>query len=108
MHLAIGDSLIKDRQLETSLEGETSGETLAEFSYATEDKHEHKDILKDGRYHVVVGNPPYVTVKDKKLNDEYRKTYFSCAGTYSLSVPFAECFFQLVYADPTNDEYGCV
>ena len=30
-------------------------------------------ILKRGRYHVVVGNPPYITVKDKALNEAYRE-----------------------------------
>ncbi|HEY5835159.1 BREX-2 system adenine-specific DNA-methyltransferase PglX [Streptomyces sp.] len=97
IHLAVGDSLIKARQLELTLEGEESGDPLAEFAYATEDIHEErfKGILEPGRYHVVVGNPPYITVKDKKLNELYRELYASCAGTYALSVPFAERFFQL-------------
>ncbi len=40
IQLAVGDSLIKARQLELTLEGEESGDSLAEFSYATEDVHE--------------------------------------------------------------------
>ncbi len=52
-------------------------------------------MLKPGRYDVVVGNPPYITVKDKKLNALYRELYASCVGKYALSVPFAEKFFQL-------------
>ncbi|MFD9615986.1 BREX-2 system adenine-specific DNA-methyltransferase PglX [Streptomyces virginiae] len=107
VHLAVGDSLIKARQLEFGLVGaggqgelefvdsEEQRDELAEFSYATEDVHEHKGILEQGRYDVVVGNPPYITVKDKKLNALYRELYKSCAGTYALSVPFAERFFQL-------------
>ncbi|MFI6304496.1 BREX-2 system adenine-specific DNA-methyltransferase PglX [Amycolatopsis thailandensis] len=98
IHLAVGDSLIKARQLELTLEDEESGDPLAEFSYVTEDVHEHPRILEQGRYHVVVGNPPYITVKDKNLNDLYRKLYASCAGSYALSVPFAERFFQLAKA----------
>lgn len=98
IQLAVGDSLIKDRQLELQLglgEEITAGDPLAEFSYATEDVHEYPGILKDGRYHVVVGNPPYITVKDKSLNQHYRGIYSSCHKEYQLSVPFAQRFFEL-------------
>ncbi|MYU02127.1 MULTISPECIES: BREX-2 system adenine-specific DNA-methyltransferase PglX [unclassified Streptomyces] len=102
IQLAVGDSLIKDRQLELQLGlaleeegGSASGDPLAHFSYATEDVHEHPGILEQGRYHVVVGNPPYITVKDKQLNQLYRELYDACAGTYALSVPFAQRFFEL-------------
>ena len=44
-----------------------------EFTYANEDVAEHPGILDRGRYHVVVGNPPYITVKDKVLNERYRR-----------------------------------
>lgn len=101
VHLAVGDSLIKDRQLELQLgfgseeEADAASDPLTEFSYATEDVHEYPGILEEGRYHVVVGNPPYITVKDKKLNQLYRELYNACAGTYALSVPFAQRFFEL-------------
>ncbi|MFF8386154.1 BREX-2 system adenine-specific DNA-methyltransferase PglX [Streptomyces kanasensis] len=101
IQLAVGDSLIKNRQLELQLglgfdeDGNAAGDPLAEFSYATEDVHEYPGILDQGRYHVVVGNPPYITVKDKKLNQLYRELYDACAGTYALSVPFAQRFFEL-------------
>jgi hypothetical protein len=97
IHLAVGDSLIKARQLGFEFDDLEAGDPLAEFSYSTEDIHEpeYKGILELGRYHVVVGNPPYITVKDKRLNELYRELYASCAGTYALSVPFAERFFQL-------------
>ncbi|MFJ7342451.1 BREX-2 system adenine-specific DNA-methyltransferase PglX [Streptomyces sp. NPDC101110] len=99
IQLAVGDSLIKDRQLELQLGlglgAEAAGDPLAEFSYATEDVHEYDRILEPGRYHVVVGNPPYITVNDKSLNQLYRELYDACAGTYALSVPFAQRFFQL-------------
>ncbi|WP_406045523.1 BREX-2 system adenine-specific DNA-methyltransferase PglX [Micromonospora sp. NBC_00898] len=91
LHLAVGDSLIKARQLD--LFGGV--DQLADFHYATEDVHEHPGILEERRYHVVVGNPPYITVKDKGLNDLYRLIYSACAGTYALSVPFSQRFFQL-------------
>ncbi|MCG3041808.1 BREX-2 system adenine-specific DNA-methyltransferase PglX [Streptomyces sp. S1A] len=109
IHLAVGDSLIKERQLEFTLIGEKSGDPLAEFSYATEDIHDHPGILEPGRYDVVVGNPPYITVKDKKLNALYRELYDSCAGKYALSVPFAERFFQLAKTgEPDGSGYGMV
>ncbi|MEE4595281.1 BREX-2 system adenine-specific DNA-methyltransferase PglX [Streptomyces sp. DSM 41524] len=109
IHLAVGDSLIKERQLELTLLGEESGDPLAEFSYATEDVHEYPGILEVGRYDVVVGNPPYITVKDKKLNALYRQLYASCEGTYALSVPFAERFFQLAkVGDSQGRRYGMV
>ncbi|MFC0003622.1 BREX-2 system adenine-specific DNA-methyltransferase PglX [Micromonospora siamensis] len=89
MHLAVGDSLIKRRQ--AMLFGE---DPMTEFAYATEDVREHSGILTPGRYHVVVGNPPYITVKDKGLNEAYREMYDACSGKYALSVPFAQRFFQ--------------
>ncbi|MFC8100271.1 BREX-2 system adenine-specific DNA-methyltransferase PglX [Streptomyces sp. NPDC057363] len=98
IQLAVGDSLIKDRQLELQLglgEEGAAGDPLAEFSYATEDVQEFPGILQQGRYHVVVGNPPYITVKDKVLNQLYRELYDACSGKYALSVPFAQRFFEL-------------
>ncbi|MFC8671170.1 BREX-2 system adenine-specific DNA-methyltransferase PglX [Streptomyces griseorubiginosus] len=109
IHLAVGDSLIKARQLELTLGDEDFGDPLAEFTYATEDVDEYPGILEQGRYDVVVGNPPYITVKDKKLNALYRELYASCAGTYALSVPFAERFFQLAkVGEPDGRGYGVV
>ncbi|MFG1879528.1 BREX-2 system adenine-specific DNA-methyltransferase PglX [Sphaerisporangium sp. NPDC049003] len=109
IHLAVGDSLIKARQLALKLGDEVPSDPLAEFAYATEDVHEHARILEPGRYHVVVGNPPYVTVKDKKLNELYRDLYDACAGTYALSVPFAQRFFELAKrGDADGRGYGMV
>ncbi|MER5535253.1 BREX-2 system adenine-specific DNA-methyltransferase PglX [Streptomyces mirabilis] len=108
VYLAVGDSLIKSRR---SQQGNLFGgvdegfvDDLAEFKYATEDVHEYPDILQLARYHVVVGNPPYITVKDKKLNELYRELYPACAGKYALSVPFAQRFFELA---KRGDAEGC-
>ncbi|MFG3590453.1 BREX-2 system adenine-specific DNA-methyltransferase PglX [Streptomyces sp. NPDC047990] len=113
VHLAVGDSLIKARR---SQQGNLFGgveddfvDELAEFKYVTEDVHEYQDILRSGLYHVVVGNPPYITVKDKKLNELYRELYPACAGTYALSVPFAQRFFELAKrGDAEGRGYGMV
>src|SRR5690606_2347998 len=59
-----------------------------------EDEREARDVLHK-QYAAVVGNPPYITVKDKTLRDRYRALYPSAAGKYALSVPFCERFFQL-------------
>lgn len=113
LNLAVGDSLIKSRR---SQQGNLFGEAdqdfvdeLAEFKYATEDVHEYPDVLQPGRYHVVVGNPPYITVKDKTLNELYRELYPACAGKYALSVPFAQRFFELAMrGDAEGHGYGMV
>jgi hypothetical protein len=102
LNIAIGDSLLHGkgapgRQVEFDFAGETSS-----HSYRTEDVEDFiksAHILEVGTYHVVVGNPPYITVKDKAENETYRKAYATCAGTYALSVPFAERFFQLAIRD---------
>lgn len=108
IHLAAGDSLIQTRQLGL-FDGVGGEDELASFSYSTEDVHEHPGILLQGRYHVVVGNPPYPPVSDKNLNMLYRELYPSCSGTYAISVPFAERFFQLaVSGGMGGNEYGYV
>ncbi|MFJ2647157.1 BREX-2 system adenine-specific DNA-methyltransferase PglX [Streptomyces sp. NPDC087420] len=113
LHLAVGDSLIKARRIQQeNLFGELDTglvDELAEFKYATEDIHEYQEILRPGRYHVVVGNPPYITVKDKTLNSLYRELYPACAGKYALSVPFAQRFFELAKrGDAEGRGYGMV
>ncbi|MEL5953208.1 BREX-2 system adenine-specific DNA-methyltransferase PglX [Streptomyces sp. CLV115] len=107
IHLAVGDSLIKHRHKQGNLFDdleEEGADELADFKYETEDVHEHPGILEPGRYHVVVGNPPYIQVKDRKLNELYRELYDACAGKYALSVPFAQRFFEL--AKGGNAESG--
>ncbi|MFJ9443198.1 BREX-2 system adenine-specific DNA-methyltransferase PglX [Kitasatospora sp. NPDC101235] len=115
MRLAVGDSLLPTEFRQEGLfeVPGASGESAEDPYYAlsTEDVFEHPEILRKGRYHVVVGNPPYITVKDKTLNERYRKLYDACAGTYALSVPFAQRFFELAVRgdDPKSGRgYGMV
>jgi len=63
-------------------------------AFALEEDEKAKAILGRG-FAAVVGNPPYITVKDSALREKYRQQYVSAAGKYALSAPFAERFFQL-------------
>lgn len=102
LNIACGDSLLQGKgapgkQVEFDFGGETSI-----HAYRTEDVEDFiksVNILEVGTYHVVVGNPPYITVKDKAENGSYRRAYTSCHMQYALSVPFAERIFQLAIRD---------
>ena len=50
----------------------TSPASSTSYTYRTEDIDDYiksVDMLAFGSYHAVVGNPPYITVKDKQEND---------------------------------------
>lgn len=95
MNLATGDSLLHGA-------AGSGGATQSLFSfspmahvYETEDKERLEGILQIGWYHAVVGNPPYIAVKDAALNQAYRDRFRSCHRKYSLAAPFFERFFDL-------------
>jgi len=95
-HLAVGDSLLFGRAQETlPIDGADYDEKMSSIAYSIEDLDQLKEILKPGQYDAIVGNPPYITVKDKQLNKAYRERYETCKGTYALTVPFMERFFDL-------------
>lgn len=108
INVAVGDSLIHGRgapRRESEAMFSLSGETLETFFYRPEDIDEYAercDLMTRDTYHVVVGNPPYITVKDKRENLNYR-VYESCSGKYALSVPFAERLFQLAVRTSGSD-----
>ncbi|MFF0622966.1 BREX-2 system adenine-specific DNA-methyltransferase PglX [Streptomyces sp. NPDC004296] len=96
INVAVGDSLLHGRGA-PKRESEDLFSSQEVFHYRTEDIEDYAqrcDLLTRDSYHVVVGNPPYITVKDKQENLNYR-VYESCSGKYALSVPFAERLFQL-------------
>jgi Eco57I restriction-modification methylase len=98
-HLAVGDSLIHGPDPGV-LPGMSDRSAFMPFTYATEDGPLLLTLLEEGRYDVVVGNPPYITVKDKALNQIYRSKYANvCKGTYALTVPFMAQFFALAKRD---------
>lgn len=57
------------------------------------------DCRLAGDYDVVVGNPPYTTVRDKNRDQRYRDRYDACLGRYALTVPFAQRFFESARPD---------
>ena len=94
-HLAAGDSLIHGPDLD-ALPGLQDRSAFMPFHYPTEDRSLLLELLNEGRYDAVVGNPPYITVKDKALNKIYRSKFGKfCKGTYGLTVPFMIQFFAL-------------
>lgn len=106
IHLATSDSLLFGRRWhrtgQTAKEQGwlgTDEESWAPEIYACEDKQLIQEILGQ-QYHVVVGNPPYIIVRDRKLNAAYRERYSTCHGKYSLAAPFAERFFELALFSP--------
>ena len=109
-NLATGDSLLHGPRLggERQMYLSADADPLRHV-YDTEDGAELRRIL-GARYQVVVGNPPYITVKDKALNEEYRQRFGSCYRQYSLAVPFMERFFDLgiVPADGELEPAGYV
>jgi type I restriction-modification system DNA methylase subunit len=92
INVAIGDSLLHGEHPRDQLK--MLWHPMAHV-YETEDKEQLDHILKRGHYHAVVGNPPYITVKDAALNTAYRERFRSCHMKYSLAVPFMERFFDL-------------
>lgn len=111
LSVAIGDSLLHGKRF-----GMTATDSMFEdaehyagtglaHAYASEDLEEVNRIL--GRqYHAVVGNPPYIVVRDAALNAAYRQRYVSCHRQYSLGCPFTERFFELALPSPTGRGAG--
>ena len=96
LHLAVGDSLLHARaESELNFGPFDPDAQISGFTYSVEDLEKLRALLRPGSYDVVVGNPPYITVKDKTLNRRYRELYDTCKGTYALTVPFMERFFNL-------------
>ena len=93
-HLAIGDALLGEQGVQAELEM-FSESSSSMFQYATEDVSEYRGILSPGRYHVVIGNPPYIAPSDPALSAQYRKAYSTIYRKYTLTAPFMELFFRL-------------
>jgi hypothetical protein len=99
VHLVVGDSLLHaPLQAHLGDVAATSKEAWAGSEFALQDEAAAKDVLLR-RYAAVIGNPPYITVKDPVLRQRYREMYpRSAAREYSLGAPFTERFFLLARA----------
>ncbi|WP_300443199.1 BREX-2 system adenine-specific DNA-methyltransferase PglX [Zoogloea sp.] len=111
--VAIGDSLLHGTRFGLTQSqdlfdaADSHADTGLAHAYASEDLSEVQHIL--GRqYHAVVGNPPYIVVKDPALNAAYRKEYASCHRQYSLGAPFTERFFELAVTAAEGRSAGYV
>lgn len=113
LNLAAGDSLMFGNR--RTYDGRTFGPEFALFDdsavlqnlFVAEDRKEAHAILSK-EFHAVVGNPPYITVKDKALNKEYRNRYATCHMKYSLGVPFTERFVELAVKSQSRQPAGYV
>ncbi len=111
--VAIGDSLLHGTRFGLTQSqdlfdaAQTHADTGLAHAYASEDLAQVQRIL--GRqYHAVVGNPPYIVVKDAALNAAYRQKYASCHRQYSLGAPFTERFFELAVTGAAGYSAGFV
>ena len=106
IHVAIGDSLLHGTRFGGTESQElfdaaaSHADTGLAHAYASEDLADVQRIL-GMQYHAVVGNPPYIVVKDAALNAAYRLKYASCHRQYSLGAPFTQRFFELAL-QPVN------
>ena len=82
-----------DREMGAVQASMLEGHEVQQYYFA-EDETRVRALLGQ-QYHAVVGNPPYITVKDAALREMYRQRYRSCSGKYALVVPFMERFFEL-------------
>jgi hypothetical protein len=98
LNVAVGDSLLHGRRFDQLDLGDQPRLNRRRegigHAYRVEDLTELNCILGQ-QYHAVVGNPPYITVKDRALNQAYRNRFSTCHRQYSLVVPFVERFFEL-------------
>jgi hypothetical protein len=90
INVGTGDSLLHGAG-QTYFQGDMG---VRAHHYESEDADLVLHILSQ-RYHAVVGNPPYIGVKDRALNRLYRERFGSCYRKYSLAAPFMEVFFAL-------------
>jgi len=106
--LAIGDSLLGIQGGLVQSFDFDEDETGAAFSYDNEDLNEYFGILEPSQYHVVVGNPPYITPNDPALNALYRAAYTTTYRQYALTVPFMELLFRLAIPGEKGQGAGYV
>jgi type I restriction-modification system DNA methylase subunit len=105
VNVACGDSLLHGenrtstgQNLMDFADGATDHELYA-HAYPGEDLQTIRILLRQGTYHCVVANPPYIVPSDANLNKWYRNRFSACHRAYSLAVPFMQQIFQLAMYD---------
>lgn len=83
------------------------GDHRYRHAFAAEDIEATNAILAR-KYAAVVGNPPYITVKDRAVSALYRERFASCSGKYALVSPFCERFWALARPLDTAHRAGFV
>ncbi|WP_431858861.1 BREX-2 system adenine-specific DNA-methyltransferase PglX [Azospirillum sp.] len=107
--VAVGDSLLHGKRFMDVRGWQMSFEPQGGLAHVSfEEDRETLDRILGRQYHAVVGNPPYITVKDKATNQAVRERYFTCHMKYSLGVPFTERFFDLALDTNRSDKSGFV
>ncbi len=98
IHVVPADSLLygfAGGQGDLSERDEKYGSDAFGEGFNLEDAKGARELLAGRTYTAVVGNPPYITVKDAALREKYRNRYTAAAGKYALSAPFMQRFFAL-------------
>ena len=107
-NLAVGDSLLHGPRPDQRRQQFFKGLNPIAFVYEVEDADKLSQILGQ-QYHAVVGNPPYITVKDKAINKAYREAFpESCYRQYSLVCPFMQRFFDLALDASNSHSAGFI
>ncbi|MER2527662.1 MAG: BREX-2 system adenine-specific DNA-methyltransferase PglX [Candidatus Competibacter denitrificans] len=118
IRVEIGDSLLHGFDQRDYLHGQSTldldtpqenleGDHVYGHAYATENLEAVNAILAR-KYTVVVGNPPYITVKDAAISKLYRERYQSCHRQYALVAPFCERFWALAKPSDHTQRGGFV
>lgn len=110
IHVVAGDSLLHGERFSkvtSNIQQRLDPDDAITHYFRHESRTEVRAVL--GRpFHVVVGNPPYITPKDTALREAYRESYGSCHGKYALSVPFMERFVDLAVRGEGSTPAGYV
>jgi hypothetical protein len=104
INVATGDSLLHGTHGGRLFPAEDLQQVVAHH-YPTEDVELADRILQADSYHAVVGNPPYITVKDGALRETYRALYSTCFRKFAASVPLTERFVDLAVAGPAGSGF---
>ncbi len=103
INVVAGDSLlhgVSQRILTPAGDVELDEDMETDFAYSTEDLQLFRKFLVSGHYDVVVGNPPYIEVRDRAVKARYKTAYPRLSGSHMFPVLFMQRFFELARQDP--------